>query len=321
MPNRVVRQNGVIHLLVDDTWYEYDEHAAPVGSGAMGVVYLGRQSGTNARVAIKMVRVQYANIPSIRQRARQEASLKFMHRNLIEMLGYCEWQKGSGPIWIISRYVQGITIDNYLANLTKTQQGYKRVCQVMIPVFDALHYLHTGSNQILHLDIKPSNIMVENGNNVRLMDLGIASSEAVTAIGGMLGTPNYAAPEQFDVNYGTVGVQTDIYQLAVTLYELITGTNPFDAPSIEEVKERHRTLMLPPHRNMPAEVLAVLQRGAHPNPSNRYQSVAAFRAALCQSLVQKPRTTFPMKKIAIIVVSIIFIAILALSVWYQFIIY
>lgn len=301
MRSKVVRKNGIVHLQIGNSCYEYNEHNAPIGEGAMGIVYLGRQVGTNQRVAIKMVRGEYANISSIRKRARQEASLMFMHRNLIEMLGYCEWQPTSGPIWIISRYVQGITIDNYLSRIPRNPQAYKQICKVLTPVFDALNYLHTGSTPILHLDIKPSNIMVENGNNVRLMDLGIASTEAASAEGGMFGTPNYAAPEQFDTKYGVVQPCTDVYQLSVTIYELITGTNPYDSPVIEEVKERHRSLMLPSHRNLPSSLHSVLQKAAHPDPAKRFTSIMAFKTEFLKAVSSKSDTKSSTRKTAAIV--------------------
>ena len=101
----VVRQGNIIYLHIQNEWYEYNESVAPVGAGAMGVVYLGKNSRNGQRVAIKMVREQYANNPEIRERAILEASLMFMHSNLIEMLGYCELHPQHGAIWIVSKFV------------------------------------------------------------------------------------------------------------------------------------------------------------------------------------------------------------------------
>lgn len=289
----VIKKGSIVYLKVGNEWYQYDESNSLLGSGAMGVVYVGFNSRTHQRVAIKMVRQEYANIKTIRERAKHEASLMFMHQNLIEMLGYCEWADNGGPIWIISKLVQGQTIDQYLKNYPRdTEESMRKICQMFMPVLDALHYLHSGQQQILHLDVKPSNIMVENGRNVRLMDLGISSTQDGTTLGshGMMGTPNYAAPEQFcnEPQFGEVGVCADIYEAAVTLFELLTNTNPYRANTVTNTVAKHRTMPLPAVRSIPKPVMDVLQKATTPVQTYRYQSVIEFKNALNAALVAPP---------------------------------
>ena len=291
MPNpNVTRRGNVIYLRIQNDWYEYDETASPVGAGAMGVVYLGKNCNNGQRVAIKMVREQYANNLEIRGRAKQEASLRFMHSNLIEMLGYCERYPQQGPLWIVSKYVQGITIDKFVRSQNyPSGQRTNHIVRMFYPVLDALSYLH-GRN-ICHLDIKPSNIMVEGGRNVRVLDLGIANTATGIIAGstdgqrshGYMGTPNYAAPEQF--SYGTkLTAATDIYEAGVSLYELLTNKNPFAAHTLHETMEKHRTICLPPHKNVPAALLKVLRKATSSQPSLRYQSAQDFKSALAKAL-------------------------------------
>ena len=312
MPN-VVRQGSRIYLHIGNDWYEYDESSAPIGAGAMGIVYLGKNSRSGQRVAIKMVREEYANNPEIRNRAKTEASLMFMHRNLIEMLGYCELIPNRGPMWIVSKYVQGITIDRFLRN-----QHYpikvrsERIVKMFFSVLDALTYLH--SNGICHLDIKPSNIIVEGGNNVRVLDLGIAdtSTGLIQLEGGSqithgyMGTPNYAAPEQFSKN-SRLTPATDIYEAGVSLYELLTGRNPFAAHTLQETIDKHLTVVLPPNDNVSKPLLEVLRKATYQQQGFRYQSAEEFRQNLQQALSQPPGPKPPLWIKILVIISVIFI--------------
>lgn len=294
MPN-VVRKGPVVYLYSGGVWYYYDERNAPLGAGAMGTVYMGRSQNGNVRVAIKRVKDQYANVPGIRQRAKLEGSLMFAHPNLVEMLGCCEEFPNRGPIFIISKFVNGVNIDEFVRQLfsNTASNRLQRVCNVFFPVLDALSYLHASG--ICHLDIKPSNIMVQNGNNVRLMDLGIAQTDKPFDSGGTMGTPQYAAPEQFSNSTNgsnELKPYTDIYQAGVTLYELLTDTNPFDATSLKECVKKHRDVVLPESPKITTPVLKVLRKATSHNFSDRYERVEDFKMALKAALVEKPKSVW-----------------------------
>lgn len=286
----IIQKGNDIFLRVGEEWFCYNQTEPPLGEGAMGIVYLGRSCRTNERVAIKRVVDKYANIPSIRERARLEASLLFRHRNLVEMIGYCELNPSKGPIFIISRLVQGITLDEHVeAHLRNRPDAVKRICETIYPVFDALEYIH--SKGIVHMDIKPSNIMIENGCNIRLMDLGIAFTQDIMNMTspGLIGTPKYAAPEQ-NIERGqhslAVDRTTDIYELGITLYELLSGYNPFDSPTREETLEKQRTEILQPVQGLPVPVLNVLRKATAKVQADRFQSTREFKNALQQALAQ-----------------------------------
>ena len=101
----IVQKDNLLYLRVENEWYCYDLLSTPLGEGAMGTVYLGYSCSSNEQVAVKRVIDKYANVPSIRARARLEASLLFRHPNLVEMIGYCEFNPNNGPIFIISRLI------------------------------------------------------------------------------------------------------------------------------------------------------------------------------------------------------------------------
>lgn len=280
-----------ICLRVDKDWYAYDPEGTILGNGAMGTVFIGRScTNLSIRVAIKRVAPQYENIQSIRQRAILEGSLRFGHPNLIRMIGCCEYDpiNKKGPIWIISHLVQGINLDDHVVNLKRSKRPIQNIVETIFPVLDALDYLH--SKNIVHLDIKPKNIMFENGRNIRLMDLGIASvgRDGSPQTAGIYGTPQYAAPEQFiednNLNQSPINATTDIYQVGVTLYELLTQINPYDAPTIHQTMMMHRTVKLPTSKDVPKPLLKVLQKATEPEQCNRYQSALLMKKALKEAL-------------------------------------
>ena len=289
--NIVVRGNEVYLRLCNtptEEWYYYDASKKPLGAGAMGTVYQGRSCPKPNHpyvpelVAIKCVKECFANIPAIRERAHLEADLAFRHRNLIEMLGYCENDHNSGPIFIVSRLIQGVPLSKHVEIFKNRPDRVQRICNCALPVMDALTYLH--DKNIIHMDIKPSNIMVENSSNIRLMDLGIAYTlGAISPVhGGLLGTPGNAAPEQ-SVEKGqtelSVNNTTDIYELGATIYELLSGHKPYD-------KDPERLDWI---EKVPRAVMLVIGKSLKRDQAERYQTAAEFKAALKEAL-KKPES-------------------------------
>ena len=99
-----------IYLFVMGEWYCYNPKDEPLGSGAMGTVYVGYRCKNGEKIAVKRVKDCFANSKMIRDRAKQEASLAFRHQNLVEMIGYCEYALDNGPVFILSKFVSGMQI-------------------------------------------------------------------------------------------------------------------------------------------------------------------------------------------------------------------
>lgn len=278
-----------IYLWVMGEWYCYNPYEQPLGSGAMGDVYKGIRCRTGSPVAIKRVKDFYANNPMIRERARQEASLAFRHQNLVEMIGCCEYAPNSGPIFLLSHYVAGEDVDTYVRRFDGTPMRVDKICSIVCAVLDALDYVH--SRGVIHRDIKPSNIRIEQNSNVRLMDLGIARMNGGNkfSLTGFIGTPEYSAPEQIkrDQSGGEVQINatTDIYELGITFYELLTGHNPMADTVEAKTLTKQVNDALPSDPKIPRKLMRVIWKATEKQQAKRYQTALEFKEAIQQALV------------------------------------
>ncbi len=260
------------------SFYPTDEFC--IGKGAMGIVYKGWYSRDPERkVAIKMVYERSAQNRDIRRRARYEASLAINHPNIIRMLGYCQTHPDKGSIFIVSDFVRGTTLNHFAATLPPDIR-VNAISQMICSVLDALICLHTMRPPIWHRDIKPSNIMVDNNSNVRLMDLGIASTDGMslgTIDGRGFGTYAYAPPEQVTGNRSQVNGLSDIYSLGVTFYELLTGVNPFAMGSDVDILDKQISMLLPYNESIPKPLFKVILKATAKSQADRYRSAQEFK--------------------------------------------
>ena len=281
-----------LYLYVMGEWYCYNPSEPPLGSGAMGDVFRGYRCLNGTPIAIKRVKDAFANNPMIRDRARLEASLAFRHPNLVEMIGCCEYSPTEGPIFILSNFVEGENIETYVKNFENLPNKVEKVCSAICSVLDALDYVH--SRGVIHRDVKPSNIMVENGYNVRLMDLGIARLNGGNKFSqvGFIGTPEYSAPEQIRMEEGgekvEINATTDIYELGITFYELLTGKNPMNSDSEADILTKQLKETLPADSSIPRRLMKVIWKATEKEQGKRYQTAIEFKRAIEDALQPEP---------------------------------
>jgi serine/threonine protein kinase len=261
-----------------------------LGEGGMGVVYKAIDTGLDRAVAMKVLNTDLSKNPEIVERFRSEAKAQanLNHTNLATLYAFLT---SEGTAFMVMEFVDGETFQQMIMRRGPIPE------QEAIPLFRqallGIGYAHRAG--IIHRDIKPSNLMLNKSGIVKVMDFGIAKvmgTRGLTRTGTQMGTVAYMSPEQ--IQNRVVDIRSDIYELGVTLYQMLTGHLPFDSDSDFEIMQNHvRTPPPPPSRFYPylrKEVENVVLKSLEKNPDNRFQTVEQFGAALerPESLVYTP---------------------------------
>ncbi len=294
---------------------------APLGEGGMGTVWRARKDGDTRlpAVAIKIPTATLAVKGGFERLAREGEILATLnHPNIARLIEIGQHHVGDLRVpFLALEYVQGVPLTAYAAehHLTLRERLTLFVC-----VLDAVSSAHQAL--ILHRDLKPANILVTNDGTVKLLDFGIAKlmneggateETALTRLAGRALTPDYASPEQ--VGGRPLTVASDQYALAVVLFELLTGVRPYklkrgSAAELEEAilavdtrrpstvlgeaVARDMKLPLPRARKqLSGDLDAILTKALRKAPSERYASVAEFKADLHRYLEHRPVLATP----------------------------
>jgi serine/threonine protein kinase len=262
------------------------EVLSPLGRGGMGMVYKAHDRMLDETVAIKVLRSEFANTPEMAKRFRHEIKLarKVSHRNVCRIHEYGE---DEGVRWISMEYVEGTDIKQ----LAREKGGFLEADEafdVAEQAADGLQAIHDVG--IIHRDLKTSNIMRDGGGRVRLMDFGIAKSEAtdrstgggLTSTGQIMGTPEYMSPEQCLGD--KIDGRSDIYALGVAVYEIFTGTVPFrgDTPVATLFKHIQDPVPFegPVAARIPLAAVPVLRKALAKNKADRFASAGDMAESL-----------------------------------------
>lgn len=195
-----------------------------IGSGGMATVYKAKCHVLNRFVAIKVLKdsLKYDSDVVKRFNAESRAAAGLSHPNIVQVYDVSE----DGPLdYIVMEYIDGITLKDYIAK--KGVLNWKEACHFAIQIGNALECAH--KNHIIHRDIKPHNVLLTRDGMLKVADFGIAqatTSETLVAGNSNLGSVHYISPEQG--RGGFTNERSDIYSLGVVLYEMLTGTLPFD---------------------------------------------------------------------------------------------
>jgi eukaryotic-like serine/threonine-protein kinase len=285
-----------------------------IGKGGMADVWLGRRTdGTlNRPVAIKLpMAVLPSNILAERFHRERNILAQLDHPHIARI--YDAGTTAQGQPFLALEYIDGVALHDYC---TQRRVDLRGRIQLVINAAHALHHAH--SRLILHRDIKPSNILVTSDGTLKLLDFGIAKlldddrtaeETQFTRLTGAALTPKYAAPEQ--LTNETVTTSTDVYGLAVVLFELLTNALPFgdnardlagrlkalntpvvrltDAPIDEAWAQRFGVRSLARYRRaLAGDVEAIVSKALRANPSERYDSALAFADDLQRTLDHRP---------------------------------
>ena len=263
----------------------------PLGTGAMGEVYRAYDPIIDRPVAIKVVRPELIAGGSSEQwlqRFRREARAagRRFHPNLIAVLDFGD---DNGVPFLAMEYVDGQSLDAVIkaSGPLEPSRGVPMITQVL----SALGFIH--KNGIVHRDVKPSNIMVLEDDQIKVADFGIARIDAseFTIVGDLLGTPAYMAPEQFAG--AQVDQRTDLFAAGVILFEMLTGVKPFRGKSITEImclmEKRGPEDIGLLNPAVPDALKQVIGKALAFDPSHRFASADAFATAIAEAFAASPR--------------------------------
>jgi len=273
-----------------------------LGRGGMAEVRKGNDTRLGRVVAVKRLRTDLASDQTFQARFRREAqsAASLNHPSIVAVYDTGEELSTDGTDvaqpYIVMEYVAGRTLRDILREGRKILP--ERALEITAGVLSALDYSHRAG--IIHRDIKPGNVMLTPGGDVKVMDFGIAraisdASSTMTQTAAVVGTAQYLSPEQ--ARGETVDSRSDVYSTGCLLYELLTGRPPFVGESPVAVAYQHVREQAPPpsslDEELPAEVDAIVMKALAKRVEDRYQSAAAMKADIDRYLAGKPVQAVP----------------------------
>ncbi len=267
-----------------------------IGRGGMGVVYEARQTSLNRTVALKMIlggdMASLSSSAVRRFRVEAEAAAKLDHPNIVAIHEFGE--RDGLPFFSMQR-IDGTGLDREMAALalpsldrttgktsidkTAAAQAQVRIARLVATLARALHYAHDQG--VIHCDVKPGNILIDNCGEPHLTDFGIArllDQDGQLTKSGVIGSPRYMSPEQASGRRGEVTAATDIYGLGVILYELLTGQPPFRAvtptETLRQVMEQEPAVLHDCNPLVNRDLSIICLKCLEKNARHRYASAA-----------------------------------------------
>ncbi len=260
-----------------------------IGTGGMADVYKAIDRVLSRYVAVKVLKREFREdevfVKKFRTEAQSAAGLS--HPNIVNVYDVAE---DRGLHYIVMELVEGITLKEYIQKKGKLTP--KEVLGIALQVCSGIEAAH--SNDIIHRDIKPQNIMISKEGKVKVTDFGIAKATSSNTIStNVMGSVHYTSPEQ--ARGGFSDAKSDIYSLGITMYEMITGELPFDGDNTVSVALKHlQEDMTPPSDivpDIPYSLEQIILKCTQKSPDRRYAHVALLIRDLKRS-VQDPDGNF-----------------------------
>ena len=273
-------QTPVHELTTGSTFAGRYQVIEELGHGGMGRVYKVQDTKIGEKVALKLIRPEAGLDKKTIERFSNELKLarKIRHKNVCQMFDLGEDQ---GTRYITMEYVHGEDLKQLIRKVGRLSPG--QAIGIARQVCDGLEEAHKLG--VVHRDLKPQNIMVDDDGHARIMDFGIARSlggKSITGAGVLIGTPEYMSPEQVEAK--DVDQRSDIYSLGIILYEMLTGKLPFeaDSPFAVGIKQKSEAPKDPKVLNLqiPDDLSSVILKCLEKDKENRYQTAGQVGSEL-----------------------------------------
>jgi len=258
------------------------------GRGGTGVVNLAIDTHSGHPVAVKSLFTSISdNNPEMLDKFKIEANIYLMltHPNIVKLKNFIMHDGAH----LVMEYIEGQPLDEYISNITGPIPTEVSVA-MMKDIVSAVGYAHNkriaidGYNGVLHLDIKPGNILITNQGEVKVIDYGISQGTDQERGEKIMGSPMYMAPEQLDIE-GELNAQTDIYALGVLLHQMITGDTPYARTSsqtelFEAIKNKPLKRIADIYPSADKRLQQVIDKATKKYPHDRYKDCDEFLEAL-----------------------------------------
>jgi serine/threonine-protein kinase len=250
-----------------------------LGSGGMADVYCAEDLQLGRRVALKVLYRRFAEDQEFVERFRREASSAagLQHQHVVSVYDRGEWD---GTYWIAMEYLEGRSLKRVIQE--EGPLAPERAVDLAIQILRAARFAHRRG--VIHRDLKPHNVIVDDEDRAKVTDFGIARAGAsdMTQTGSIMGTAQYLSPEQAQGH--AVSAQSDIYSVGIILYEMLTGRVPFEGESAVTIALKQVSEQPVPPSQLNSAVSpgleAVVMRALAKDPAQRYPDADAMIAAL-----------------------------------------
>jgi tetratricopeptide (TPR) repeat protein/predicted Ser/Thr protein kinase len=275
-----------------------------LGEGGMGVVYRAEQESPRRTVALKVIKAG-AESPGLLKRFEHEGQVLgwLQHPGIAQIFeaGTADTGQGIQPFFAME-FVRGQSLIRYAAG---QESGLSQRLELMAKVCDAVHHAHQKG--VIHRDLKPGNILVDDSGQPKVLDFGVArvtnadirTTTLQTDVGQLVGTIAYMSPEQVAGDPRQLDTRADVYALGVILYELLAGRVPFDVSrqtipqAARMIAEEEPTSLSSINRVFRGDIETIVARALEKDKDRRYQSAAALATDIRRYLSDEPISARP----------------------------
>lgn len=243
-----------------------------IGNGSTGMVYKAKHIKLERFAAVKMLRPEYFQNISLLESFRKEALIlsRIKHENVASVYDFIE---AGSRFYLIMELIDGVNLSNLCKTRTLSEQ---EILNILTGILEGIRFTH--NKNILHLDLKPSNIIINERKEPVIIDFGVSrfknsgSDDTQTPV---YGTPYYMSPEQYTRNIDRVDFRSDLFSLGIIFYQLLTGLLPFVGKNYSDI--RQKTLLENPlkpsniNSKISSDIEAIILKMLNKNPAYRYQ--------------------------------------------------